>query len=493
MNVDSTRPSSRRDRRTPASRLVDVGATGVATQSSDYLPQFAAVGAITGDFGLDFTTHTQEEQSPWWQVDLRAWYRVEQIVIRNRRDPRFRARAKSLRVEASDNGSQWTLLHSGTTFFGTDDEMCLRVPLSGQLPVRYIRISLSERAALHLNRVQVFVDRKELESRRLLESFGFDFGNSPRWGDGAARSDSYRVTGIGADGDACSSGLRIIRLGRFANNVIQQAQAIRVATNLGMDFVYMLDSGLFRFGEEASADKVKLLPQGAPLRVDAVTVEGDFFYRDRLGSALGREFMFSAGLVADTRKWLAPYLNLPEAPSPVTHDELLVHVRSGDLFGDHPHPAYGQPPLAFYEAAVDRAMTLGFTRVRVIAEDRLNPVVDALESYLQKGGVPHSMQLGHSLNVDLATLLAGRGLVFGRGTFGLAVCMLSTQVRVVFEGSGSRHYRNMFQDLDLLASADISKERYSPFDRWIASESQQLEMLHYPRSGVRFGERFLTN
>ncbi|NP_001037891.1 novel protein similar to fucolectin precursor [Xenopus tropicalis] len=64
------------------------GAT--ATQSSTYRPDYAAEKAIDGISDYNMMRHpcaqTRREHSPWWQLDLKYNYRVDSVVIVNRRD-----------------------------------------------------------------------------------------------------------------------------------------------------------------------------------------------------------------------------------------------------------------------------------------------------------------------------------------------------------------------------------------------------------------------
>jgi len=469
--------------------LVDVAATGTASQSSlsDYSRPDGAQAAVGGIASGDFAIHTETEENPWWSLDLGSWYPVESIVVRNRKDPRYRARARTLRVEVSERGDEWTLLHAGLVHFGVDDDTCLRIPLAGQVLVRYVKISLDETAPLHLTRVEVLVSRQSLLARRVLESVGVQFSQPARFSDGRLRPETYRVHNLMPNGTSTPSGLRVIREGRFANNVLQMVQAIEVARKYGLGFVQMFESEHFDFSRSAPIQQPRILSSSAP-RPESVTVEGDFFYPDRIAPALGRSTSYSPDVVAGAREWLVPYLDLPGGGESVASDELLVHIRTGDLFGERPHPRYGQPPLAFYVAAIERALELDFKQVRIIAEDRLNPVINALEAHLLAVGVPSSSQIGQSLGHDLATLIAGRGLVFGRGTFGLAICMLSSNVRVVFEATGSRAYPLMFPSMEHLVSANIAEAGYGPFRHWDGSPEQRAEMLTYPREALQLVE-----
>ncbi len=461
--------------------LVDIAPRGKATQSSvsRWSTLAGAQAAVTGDFSRDFTIHTDvTTELPWWSLDLGSWYPVDAIVVRNRKDPKYWSLAKTLRIEASEDGDTWTILHRGLTYFGADDANALTIPLAGQLPMRYLRISLEEKKYLHLNRVEVLVRAAVANDRRLMQAIGISFSKLTRYSHGAIKPETYRVHAEDDMPRTRVSGLRVVRSGRFANNVIQMARALQVATKYELDFVQMIDSDHFDFARPLQDQRPRVVDSEAVLDPGSTIIEGDFFYADRLKVALDG----TPSIASVVRERLVPYLNIPVLSAAPPADELVVHVRSGDLFGDRPHPMYGQPPFAFFASAINHAKSAGFNRVRVVAEDRLNPVVNALERHLNSTGVPVKMQIGEDLGTDLATLIAARGLVFGVGTFGLAICMLSSQVEVVIEASGGAAYRSTFPDLDVV-SARLTAS-YGPFQRWDNSVAQASEMLSYPLGGI---------
>ena len=62
-------------------------------------------GRITGRYGF----HTNEEENPWWLVDLGRVYLIDQIRISNRHEQAYRLRHFS--ILGSTNGTDWALLH----------------------------------------------------------------------------------------------------------------------------------------------------------------------------------------------------------------------------------------------------------------------------------------------------------------------------------------------------------------------------------------------
>ncbi|MDP4023887.1 FkbM family methyltransferase [Methylobacterium sp. NEAU 140] len=107
-------------------------------------------GAPTGRPGF----HTDIEDAPWWQVDLEAVRALNEVRVFNRMDS-ARERSRTLRVLLSDDGVAWRLVHvqAGHTFGGADGRP-LRVMLGGER-ARFVRLQLTERTYLHLDKVFV--------------------------------------------------------------------------------------------------------------------------------------------------------------------------------------------------------------------------------------------------------------------------------------------------------------------------------------------------
>jgi hypothetical protein len=115
-----------------------------------------AAGGVDGVKGADFAFHTENEDRPWWQVDLGRSEPLDRVVLWNRCSPDS-GRARLLEVHLSDDGKAFEKVyaHDGTVFYGASDSKPLSVPLAGR-KARFVRIQLAERNWLHLSEVEVF-------------------------------------------------------------------------------------------------------------------------------------------------------------------------------------------------------------------------------------------------------------------------------------------------------------------------------------------------
>jgi hypothetical protein len=129
-----------------------------AQQSSIYsgvdrTPQGGVDGVKDGGFGF----HTNNEQNPWWQVDLGKIVGIGEIVIYNRLDC-CPERARTIQIFLSDDGSNWTRVfaNDGTIFGGKNDSKPLRVLFSNGKTARFVRLQLNETNYLHLDEVEIY-------------------------------------------------------------------------------------------------------------------------------------------------------------------------------------------------------------------------------------------------------------------------------------------------------------------------------------------------
>uniref|UniRef100_A0A7S1U4D9 Uncharacterized protein n=1 Tax=Phaeomonas parva TaxID=124430 RepID=A0A7S1U4D9_9STRA len=109
--------------------------------------------------------------------------------------------------------------------------------------------------------------------------------------------------------------------------------------------------------------------------------------------------------------------------------DLSIHMRSGDVFREHPHWKYVQPPCYFYDRvmedflremgislqdalAEDAGERLKDVHVRIIAEDNVNPCVNAFTEKYKFARWQRS-----PLEEDIAVMLRADRVAYGYGTF----------------------------------------------------------------------------
>ena len=118
-------------------------------------PEEDAIGGVDGVKNGKWGFHTENEDDPWWQVDLGKPTALDRVVLYNRCDECAGRNARIL-VLACDDAKDWRQLyqHDGTVFYGHTDKRPLSVGLNAA-QARYIRLQLPGRSYFHLDEVEV--------------------------------------------------------------------------------------------------------------------------------------------------------------------------------------------------------------------------------------------------------------------------------------------------------------------------------------------------
>ncbi len=224
----------------------------------------------------------------------------------------------------------------------------------------------------------------------------------------------------------CPTALHIRSLGRFSNALFQVAQACELASTLKIHKVYISPSEQTSqlFGKhpqiKLSGSSIQIFIMTPPKT--EIVLEGTFFYSYRHKAWFGqgnRRYHF-------IQKFKSSMDLLPQSPLP--KNECVIHIRSGDIFGDRPHPGYAQPPLAYYQTVIEHARV---ACVHLVYEDTSNPVIQPLQRYLTTKQIPYKVQ-SSDVRADIKSLLKGRIVVAGRGTFVPGVLAMSEVVEVLY-------------------------------------------------------------
>ncbi|WP_049768176.1 discoidin domain-containing protein [Methylocella silvestris] len=479
------------------SRLANVAIGKPASQSSlsEWSVTNEANKAVSGIFPPGYAFHTDFEDKPWWQIDLLALYPIERIVVHNRLDM-LPERARTLKIEISHDGQNWSVIHAGIHYFsGGPTGSPLNVSLASRVSGRYVRLSLEERQALHLAQVEIlvrpdlvpFVDFRAKHSLSNLKH---------RLEDPAQSWWYYTLEKTAAADDALPvAGLKINHSGRFGNLLEQTANAILLAQKTGLKYVQLGRHDLFDPKTPSMIDDLTLIPAGEALPADGSCVGGVFLHMTDFAPNLTPTEEEHCKIIRET---IRPHVLAQLRPDGKrAADELTIHIRSGDIF-DGPQRAwawYRQPPLAFYKLIVDRLRAAGtISRVRLVYEDRGNPCIPALETYLTNARIPFRAQSG-TLAEDLAALIDAPHLAFGFGTFGYAVCKLSTKIRSVhffgpelneFALVGGRY--DSIPGIEHVYSIVDTAGEYIKIGDWANTPEQREMMIDYPLDALEISE-----
>lgn len=216
--------------------------------------------------------------------------------------------------------------------------------------------------------------------------------------------------------------------GRLGNNLLQLQNALIYAEAKGKTRV--------TFPSEHGTELKQLinLPQEG-IKVDPSNMKKKetclrkppFFYDDFF-HAEGRASCFSD--IKERRRvlvtYVKPLLQHPDDAFKTSEDELLIHLRSGDMMrpGGIKHPQTRQPPCAAYDKIIEEGNDgKPFEHVRIIGEhDHRNPCFDMLVQNHRGRNI--TVQEKPWLD-DASAIINARNLVIGTSSFSLEIGLLN--------------------------------------------------------------------
>ena len=270
--------------------------------------------------------------------------------------------------------------------------------------------------------------------------------------------------------------------GRFGNNSQQLLNAVFMALHLESPLVLFPASAMVHGTVRARG---LVVSSEQRLGAGCEQLHDAFFRLQAFGKAFVqapyREGPLNYRSLA--RDFLAPLVRVDDAKLPVKDADLVVHIRSGDLFkGQNVHEGMAQPPFAYYVYSVERHLSLNpQARIHLVFEDRMNPVVDVLEEYLRVRNIPCRMQ-SSSLHRDYAFLLHARHLVTAYGTFCQPALLLNDKLGDVYCVAGSKATA-MAQPM---ARLHLCIYDYLHGELWQNTPEQKQRMLLCPLDSLKF-------
>jgi hypothetical protein len=275
----------------------------------------------------------------------------------------------------------------------------------------------------------------------------------------------------------CITAIRLTSFKRFANSLLQLTHAWMVGRSLGVKRLHIPGFWYLREGIHHSSNGLEIRnTDELDLSADELVLAGSFLKMKALkplcrGRVNPRKVLRS----------LRPLINLDLNATAYAKQDLVIHIRSGDIFIT-PHPGYGQPPLAFYQQVV---RSKPWNTVRVVFEDRLNPVITPLLDWL-----PHHCgqveAVSGNLKDDLEVLLRARAIACGSGTFIRGISALSRNLKKLYywHNESFNTWGNRKLKVFRVVDGPGTYARAICQGNWRNTPEQQQLMLSYPEEGL---------
>jgi hypothetical protein len=276
--------------------------------------------------------------------------------------------------------------------------------------------------------------------------------------------------------------LRIVAISRFSNFIIQLTNAIYLASEWKISNIILPEHPRVRDLIpnvdiiECKNYPVTISIGGAP---KGICLEGTFFYNREL--ALKPQNICLSELVEEFKDYCEFSPNQSDKDLRI----LTIHIRSGDIFGGgNIHPGYGQPPLCFYQEAINHHQP---DLVNIVYENDLNPVISSLVEHMKVESIRYCTYSSTNLRDDVNVLISASALVIGKGTFAYGVISLAENLKTLYTFNENLHNRILTHGLRQTLKNIVIYDKTGNYtnkilkNNWVNSAEQRTLMLSYSR------------
>lgn len=162
-----------------------------------------------------------------------------------------------------------------------------------------------------------------------------------------------------------------------------------------------------------------------------------------------------------------------DLPSIKIFSDIAIHIRSGDIMTQKPHPYYIQPPLIYYKNIIDKNKD---KNIVIVSEDEKNPVIKKIKSFNYNNV---SFQTS-DIKKDIITLAKCNSLVTSNGTFWLTAFLFSNSIKKVIFPEYLDHWFKC--DESWGENIEIEKKYFPNYierNKWENNSRQRKLMLIY--------------
>lgn len=289
--------------------------------------------------------------------------------------------------------------------------------------------------------------------------------------------------------DDLSLYLELNKCGRLSNFLLQLANALEVSRRHHINSLFISDKIPSTFNHICNSNKRFKLGDieiilGTPPR-NGYVISSQFFHLGRGGKSQPEISAYLPNFLLSLKNLGSHIVLISDSG---LSRRLVIHIRSSDVFNKRKvHPGYGQPPLSYYKLCIEHFCP---NQVTIVCEDRSNPVIPELESWLLMEKLSVTIQCS-DLWSDLKVLNSASAIVLSRGTFSLASIALNRDLKRVYSFGVTREqdpYMRLIrgfnsQSLDHydVIDKDLSYSKEILRDNWRNSVKQRSLMIGYPK------------
>jgi hypothetical protein len=250
--------------------------------------------------------------------------------------------------------------------------------------------------------------------------------------------------------------------GRLGNNIIQLKHVIQ----MGLFYSSNIHSIIFPKHQYFNTTSIVINDNLKPVR-EFITDKSNFFFNKEINGVDQKLFELNLDRTIEILKSIFVMCNVPK----LNEDELVIHIRSGDIFRSNPHNEYIMPPLSYYKDIINKN---SYSKIHLIAEDRKNPVIDELLKIY-----PNISFKIQDLLKDIELLLGASNVIESYGTFTSALLILSDNIKTIHKPSYQSALIICRPQVEIL-SYDL-EEYKTKLKPWRNTKSQREIMIGYSK------------
>jgi hypothetical protein len=154
-------------------------------------------------------------------------------------------------------------------------------------------------------------------------------------------------------------------------------------------------------------------------------------------------------------------------------NDIVLHIRSGDIFDKNPHPNYIVPPLSYY----NRILSSGnYNKIIIVAEDTKNPVINELIKLYPN--IDHKKQ---NLVDDIKIILGTSKIVTSFGTFIPFLLLFSKEIKDVYKPSYQQSLHSSLRGVHI-HDTDLTEYRLH-LHPWKNTKEQRDYIINHGKTG----------
>jgi len=200
--------------------------------------------------------------------------------------------------------------------------------------------------------------------------------------------------------------------GRLGNNICQLFHIIDIALFYNHNVCFNVEHKFFdlkiieEYFNQYKNDIILKCPQGFFFNRKFTEIYND---KEKYikNSIIKKDLLKKSFLVKDINK--------------LDENDIVVHIRSGDIFNKNPHYNYVPPPLSYYVKELNKKE---YNKIIIVCEDKINPVVDKLLELYK-----NSVYTQNTLEEDIKIVLGATNILSSVGTFVKSLIILSNNIK----------------------------------------------------------------